>query len=88
MPDNEKSLNEMTASELAAGISAYHRSLQPPAQSPPLPPGIAATDSPKAIETSTNLYLQSLLDKPGMLTPAEQAFVQAHLVHGLRALGI
>jgi hypothetical protein len=84
----EKSINEMNGVELRSALAEYERETRPTQAPAPLPPGITADMSPKAQETATNLYVESLMRKPaGSLTPEERVFLRQSIGPTLKALG-
>jgi hypothetical protein len=85
---DEKQYTEMTREELREAIAEYERGARPVQSGATLPPGITAQDSPKAQETASQLYAESILAKPaGSWTPAEREFIRANIGSALRDLG-
>ena len=84
----EKSIDQMTTSELRGALAEYDRSTRPAPPAAPLPPGITADMSQGAQDTASQLYAESILRKPaGSLSQAERDFLRASITPALRELG-
>jgi hypothetical protein len=86
--EDTKPFELLTTSELREALTEYERAARPATASAPLPPGMSPQDSPKAQETASQLYAESILAKPaGPWTPAEREFIRANIGSALRDLG-
>jgi hypothetical protein len=83
----EKSIDQMNAAELRAALDEYARA-QNPVPAAPLPPGMTADMTQKAQDTASELYGQTIMNKPaGALTPEERAFLRGNIGACLRDMG-
>ena len=84
----DKDISEMTAAELRIALAEYARNTHPSPVSTPLPPGITADMSPKAQDTASALYAETIMRKPaGLLTQAERDFLRGNINSALRDMG-
>lgn len=84
----EKDITQMTAAELRTALAEYARGTQPAPASAPLPPGITAEMTPKAQDTASALYMETIMRKPaGALTQAERDFLRGNIGSALRDMG-
>jgi hypothetical protein len=83
----EKSIDQMNAAELRAALDEYTRA-QNPVPTAPLPPGITPDMTQKAQDTASELYGQTIMNKPARaLTPEERAFLRGNIGACLRDMG-
>jgi len=83
----DKDINQMNAAELRAALNEYTRA-QNPVPTAPLPPGVTPDMPQKAQDTASELYGQTIMNKPaGQLTQAERDFLRGNIGACLRDMG-